>query len=280
MLADSAGRRRALLSDSDSEGNSRLRRKISPRGTESRVPRKVPSSRRYDEKEASSDEDFNTIISNELRRRSGYVVSPQVAPVSREGFAETADQNAQDSKSDSEGDAFDWASHTHRARTTNPGNVSTSLQNLLTRMQTRESDPGGFNDIIKDAIHDKLRKSKRAPTPSSTQSGQKSTGNEMARHSAPESLFSIEAHMPRSPPDSSPPLERTSKPKNRTEGDSVGRTTPCSERDLDDDVEFDASVNLYGGRRRRRLDGRATRRLIQYFEAKKMQMFFRAAWYE
>ena len=273
-LADSAARKRAVvLFDSDSDDNSRLQRKISPRERDAKgnAPKRMVHARPRAERDASSDEDFNQIIGKELRRRTAHAASIPIASVERNGHAKAVrrdrDRDKDERRSESGEEALDWASHTPRAHAANKATVSASLHNLLNKMQTREPDPSGFNDIIKDAIHDKLRKSKGTPARSTPRT---------EIPSARKGRFSIETYVPQSPPDLSPPNERENKSKgsaNRLLGKSSGR----SELDFDD-IAFMESMRRHSSQRSR-LDGCATWRLIQYFEAKQVQMFFRAAWY-
>ena len=274
-LVDSAARKRAVvLSDSDSDDNSRLQRELSlERDAKGNAPKRMVQARPRAERDASSDEDFNQIIGKELRRRTAHAASLPIASVERNRHAEAArrdrdrDRDTDNTRSESGEEALDWASHTHRAHAAKKATVSASLHNLLTKMQTREPDPSGFNDIIKDAIHDKLRKSKGTPARSTPRT---------EIPSARKGRFSIQTYVPQSPPDLGPRNERENKSKGRANR-PLEKSSPRSELDFDD-IAFKESMRRHSSQRSR-LDGRATWRLIQYFEAKQVQMFFRAAWY-
>ena len=141
----------------------------SPRGKFDRVSLAKASRNDQVYEKESSDDDINTLIDKELNKRIAAIASgsrnfrgTNVSVDRGQSNQEDAQQMHDNSASDSASDrAPDWISDAKNSNSTT-SHVSASLQNLLAKIQTSSVDPGGFNDIMKDAIQEKLRRQEMA----------------------------------------------------------------------------------------------------------------------
>jgi hypothetical protein len=102
----------------------------------------------------SSDEDVNILIDKEINKR--------IAAIAASG----TDQRGGDEVSDVQSKSQDLQ-ETH--------DVATSLKTLLVKIDARNADPGGFKEIMKDAIQERLRHAKGVSTPPGATKGDRQT---------------------------------------------------------------------------------------------------------
>ena len=129
---------------------------------------------------ASSDDDINALIDKELNKRIAAIAAggnsfrganasqPDAhGQVRDEEAHDSGEARSSDSGSGSDRDDSQWMSRGAEVRKSRNRALSSSLQSLLTKIETSTTDVGGFNEIMKDAIYDKLHKSSSvAATPS------------------------------------------------------------------------------------------------------------------
>ena len=265
------------------------------------------------EEAVSSDDDINVLIDNELNKRIAAIAGGGSFRVRDDASGDGSQQEngaTENEASDTESDQVsDWVSTSVSSLKNKTPNVSKSLKHLLTKIQSGTSDPGGFNDIIKDAIQDKLRRTKGKVSPpigvnDSNGSGMSDSVQKSMLHIASDyflvgpnaspnkqetsdttsgftparrNLFSAEAYIP-----AQSPLEKESPPRNRPQrknkspfeakrGFFEGKASR-SERVLRPDREFnDIRFDESMKRYTPRHDSRTTLRLIRYFEAQLLQ---------
>ena len=135
---------------------------------------KVPRCGRDLDNASSDDDDIGTLIDKDLNRRiaviaagSGSFRGANPSHPDPNGHGRNCHRNeeaydTEEAPSSDSGSGRDDSQRILRGAEGPKGRdsaLSSSLQNLLTKIETSATNVGGFNDILKDAIYDKLRKS-------------------------------------------------------------------------------------------------------------------------
>jgi len=244
---------------------------------------------------ASSDEDIHVLIDNEINKRIAAIAAGDQSfrdagnSVTVSSAAGYPDGNALFSEKEASGTDSD---HETPAQTPEGANAqkkkNLTLKNLLNKIKASGKDANGFNDIIQDAIHDKLHQSRsrgsgRQTSPSKEETVETTSCMTPARRN----LFSAERYVPKtSPIDDSPPPKSVRKSPNEPfkANHAIFKDRKSrSARDLHDmtheSVRKDGAIRPINDQQH---DARASRRLQYYLKAeikRRNRSFFLAAWY-
>ncbi len=259
---------------------------------------------------SSDDDDIGTLIDKDLNKRIAVIAAGSGSfrganPSHRDPNGHGRDEEAYDTGEAPSSDSGSGRDDLHRILRGAEGPkgrdsaLSSSLQKLLTKIETSATNVGGFNDILKDAIYDKLRKSSnvaRAQCGSSVEKVVLSNGvprplmgvpsayfsegpstSPSRQHTASPprtSLFSPENYIPKSSPgDSSPPRRKS--PSYTNKRDFFEGSYSLSQNDLAD-WQFNQAIKKRSLKHRRE-----SLRLNNYFESRSQQrdrLFFLATW--
>ena len=244
---------------------------------------------------ASSDEDIHVLIDNEINKRIAAIAAGDQSfrdagnSVTVGNAAGYPDGNALFFEKEASGTDSD---HETPAQTPEGANAqkkkNLTLKNLLNKIKASGKDANGFNDIIQDAIHDKLHQSRsRGSGRQTSPSKQETVETTSCMTPARRNLFSAETYVPKtSPIDDSPPPKSVRKSPN--EPFKANRAIfkdrkSRSARDLHDmtheSVRKDGAIRPINDQQN---DARASRRLQHYLKAeikRRNRSFFLAAWY-
>jgi hypothetical protein len=256
---------------------------------------------------SSDDDDIGTLIDKDLNKRIAVIAAGSGSfrganPSHPDPNGHGRDEEAYDTEEAPSSDSGSGHNDSQRMlrRAEGPKGrdsaLSSSLQNLLMKIETSATNVGGFNDILKDAIYDKLQKSSsvaKAPSGSSVEKVVLSNGvcrplmgvaspyfseepstSPSRQHTASRprtSLFCPENYI--SPGDSSPHLRKHQSYTDKR--DFFEGSHSLSQNDLAE-WQFNQAIKKRSVKHRRE-----SLRLHNYFESRSQQrdrLFFLATW--